>query len=85
MKKIILSFLLYGNIISVLFAQKPVVIDLKCDYQTNPIAIETSTPHLSWKIKASERVGVEQHAYQILVSETKEIRKNNTANSQNLL
>lgn len=79
MKKILLSLLLYGSVISVLFAQKPVVFDLKCEYQTTPLAIESSVPHLSWKIKASERVGVMQHAYQILVAETKEKLQPNEA------
>ncbi|MBN2000528.1 family 78 glycoside hydrolase catalytic domain, partial [candidate division KSB1 bacterium] len=40
------------------------VTDLKCEYKTNPVAIDAARPRLSWKI-TSDRRGVLQTAYEI--------------------
>lgn len=40
---------------------------LRCEYLTNPLAIDSPQPRLSWVLESSER-GVIQDAYQILVA-----------------
>lgn len=44
--------------------------DLKCEYMINPIAIDTAKPRLSWILTSndSNRRGLKQTAYQVLVS-----------------
>ena len=44
------------------------VYDLKCEYKTNPIGIDSAKPRMSWKIKTSKRA-VEQSAYHIRAAE----------------
>lgn len=43
------------------------VVDLRCEYQTAPLDIDSTTPHLSWRIE-SDAAGIMQAAYQILVA-----------------
>jgi len=45
--------------------------DLRCEYRTNPLGIDSKQPRLSWII-TSERRSQEQKAYQILVAGSKE-------------
>jgi alpha-L-rhamnosidase len=45
------------------------VYDLKCDYQTDPLGIDTLQPCLSWKLNSAER-GQSQTAYQIIAAST---------------
>lgn len=40
---------------------------LRCEYLTDPLAIETLEPRLSWRIESKSR-GAKQTAYQILVA-----------------
>lgn len=47
------------------------VTDLKCEYESNPIGIDTKMPQLSWKIESLKR-GFSQKAYQIIAATTKE-------------
>src|ERR1041385_1906648 len=42
-------------------------IDLRCDYATNPLGVDSQSPRLFWKLESSER-GDKQTAYQILVA-----------------
>jgi len=53
--------------------------DLKCEYIANPIAIDTAKPRLSWILKSndSNRRGLKQTAYQILVSSSLSNLNNN--------
>jgi alpha-L-rhamnosidase len=44
------------------------IIDLKCEYKTNPLGIDVVKPRLSWKIGASQR-GTVQTAYSIRAAE----------------
>ena len=44
--------------------------DLRCEYLTNPLAIDNTTPHFSWKM-ACDRNGAHSTAYQILVASDK--------------
>ncbi|HWB91187.1 MAG TPA: family 78 glycoside hydrolase catalytic domain, partial [Puia sp.] len=50
------------------FSQEIKLIDLRCEYRTNPLGIGTATPRLSWELHSSHR-GVVQSAFRILVSE----------------
>jgi alpha-L-rhamnosidase len=42
--------------------------ELRCDYQLNPLGIESKEPCLSWQLTSDQR-GATQSAYQILVSD----------------
>ena len=50
--------------------------NLRCEFRTSPLAIDTAKPGLSWKLETGnlklER-GINQTAYQILVASTPEI------------
>lgn len=48
-------------------AAKPVVVDLTCEYASNPIGIEILKPRLSWKIQSADR-GILQTSYELRVS-----------------
>src|SRR4051812_4452025 len=58
-------------------AQKDIrIIDLRCDYGTNPLGIDSASPRLSWKIE-SKTNGERQTAYQILAaSSEKQLAEN---------
>ena len=43
------------------------VVQLRCEYLTNPLGIDTPDPRLSWIIESNER-GVSQSAYQVLAA-----------------
>lgn len=47
------------------------VTNLKCEYQTEPLAVETQRPRLSWVLESRDR-GQEQTAYQILVATSRD-------------
>lgn len=47
--------------------------DLRCEYQANPLGIDTLKPRLSWQLKSSRSArGVSQAACQVLVASTPE-------------
>ena len=55
---------------TIVWAQAAVrVYDLRCEYKTNPLGIDETTPRLSWKIDADRR-SVVQAAYQIRAART---------------
>ena len=43
------------------------VFDLRCENLINPLGIDVTAPHLSWKM-STDRNGVQQKAYRILVA-----------------
>ncbi len=45
-------------------------VDLRCEYRTNPLGIDTLVPRLSWKLAAADPTarGLGQSAYQVLVA-----------------
>ncbi len=45
---------------------------LKCEYLVDPLAIDVSSPRLSWVIESRER-GQRQTAYQVLVASKPEV------------
>lgn len=47
------------------------ILDLKCEYDTNPIGLDILTPQLSWRIEAKERNKL-QNAYRIIVADSRE-------------
>jgi alpha-L-rhamnosidase len=51
-----------------LCAQGIKLLNLRCEYRTNPQGIENPAPRLSWELQSSHR-GVTQSAWRILVSE----------------
>ena len=52
--------------------------DLKCEYRTNPLGIDNTSPRLSWKlIENNQTRGQNQTAYQILVASNLKNLKNN--------
>ncbi len=64
----ILGFLIILNLSA--FAQKLGVIDLKVEHLIDPLAIETATPRLSWKITSTEK-NTQQSEYEIRVGTDK--------------
>jgi alpha-L-rhamnosidase len=72
MKKVLPVLILLSN---VAFAQQQEregalnVQDLKCEYATEPIGVDTPFPQLSWRLASAER-GTLQSAYQIIVADT---------------
>ena len=51
-------------------------IDLRCDYATNPMGVDSNPLRLFWKLESSER-GTRQAAYEILVSSSPELLAKN--------
>lgn len=45
----------------------PVVTDLRCEYLTQPLAVENSNPSLSWRLEHDGNRGLVQSAYQVQV------------------
>jgi len=52
------------------------VADLRCEYLSNPLGVDTVQPHLSWNIDSDVRGG-RQTAYQILAASEPELLKKN--------
>jgi alpha-L-rhamnosidase len=48
------------------------VTDLRCEYTVNPLGIDATKPHLSWKLE-SNTMGQNQTAYQVLVSSSPDL------------
>ena len=46
--------------------------DLRCEYRTNPLGIDTAVPRLGWKLESKDR-GVRQTAYHVLVASSPEL------------
>lgn len=44
-------------------------VNLRCEYQTNPLGLDVSAPRLSWEVNDPRR-GAVQTAYQVVVAET---------------
>jgi alpha-L-rhamnosidase len=50
------------------FAQSLKVLNLQCEYKTNPLGIESAKPKLSWQLQSDAR-NVMQTAYRVLVAD----------------
>ncbi len=73
LKSAALILLLAGTSAS-LHAAKPEVKDLKCEHLSNPLALNTTTPRLSWKI-ISDEPGNYQSACEIIVASSPALLK----------
>ncbi|WP_448698753.1 family 78 glycoside hydrolase catalytic domain [Mucilaginibacter sp. AW1-3] len=78
MRKYLLVVLVFADVVPS-FAQTLKVVNLRCEYKTNPIAIEPVTPHLSWEIQSDARATL-QTAYHILVADNVALLTKNTGN-----
>ena len=75
-KKVTYHVILLIILISCSEAKGTEVVDLKCEYLTNPIGIDVKRPRLSWRLETYQ-YNVKQTAYQILVaSDLKKLDKN---------
>ena len=54
------------------------VVDLRCEYMTNPLGVDVAQPRLSWKLESQWR-GQKQTAYQILVAASEKMLKDDRA------
>jgi hypothetical protein len=61
-------------------AQNLRVLNLQCESRSNPLAINTTKPALSWQI-ASDRRGVMQVAYRVLVSDDEQLLQKGVGNT----
>jgi len=69
---IILCLFFMSVILTSILASEPLTIqNLRCEYRTNPVGMDTPQPRLSWTLKSNKR-GHYQKAYQILVSKSLE-------------
>jgi alpha-L-rhamnosidase len=78
MKKGILfsiSILFYCQVI----AQRTEVLNLQCEYHSNPLGIENPHPQLCWQLNSKQR-NVIQTAYRILVSDNEQLLEKNIGN-----
>nr|WP_319509566.1 family 78 glycoside hydrolase catalytic domain [uncultured Draconibacterium sp.] len=58
--------------------------DLRCEYRTNPLGIDNTTPRLSWKIFDAQKTrGQKQSAYQVLVASSEDVLANNNGDLWN--
>lgn len=60
------------------FAQNLKVLNLQCEYKTNPLGIESAKPKLSWQMQSDAR-NTTQRAYRILVADDAAKLTNNNA------
>jgi alpha-L-rhamnosidase len=54
-------------------------VDLRCEYRTDPLAIDVTQPRLSWKLESRWR-GQRQKAYQVLVADSEKMLKDDRGN-----
>jgi len=53
---------------------------LRCEYLTDPLGLDVLSPRLNWKLEPSDRRGVAQRAYQILVASSRELLDHDRGN-----
>ncbi|RZK56465.1 MAG: alpha-L-rhamnosidase, partial [Pedobacter sp.] len=78
MNRILAAFLFFATAIPS-YGQQLKVVNLTCEYRTNPLGIDVVQPALSWKLQSSQ-FNVLQFAYQILVADNLADLKNNKGN-----
>ncbi|PWS33897.1 family 78 glycoside hydrolase catalytic domain [Pedobacter paludis] len=78
MSKLVIFFWLFLLSIPV-SAQQLKIVDLTCDYRTNPLGIDNVSPRLCWKLRSNQK-NVVQIAYRILVSDHIESLKKGLGN-----
>ncbi|WP_161785305.1 family 78 glycoside hydrolase catalytic domain [Jejuia pallidilutea] len=81
MSKLFLSLILCISLLSCKETSVNVV-DLRCEYKTNPLGIDNTAPRLSWKLTQEQQErGQKQTAYQILVASSLENLESNTGDA----
>ena len=55
------------------------IVNLRCEYENNPLGIETGNPRLAWQIKSNQRSQL-QSAYRVLIADNPEKLANNKGN-----
>jgi len=55
------------------------VVDLRCEYMSNPLGVDVTQPRLSWKLESRWR-GQKQTAYQVLVADSEGMLKDDRGN-----
>ncbi|HMU59365.1 MAG TPA: alpha-L-rhamnosidase, partial [Chitinophagaceae bacterium] len=58
------------------------VTNLRCEYSTHPLGVETAAPHFSWQLQSTQK-NVLQTAYKVIVSDDSLLLKKGTANTWN--
>src|SRR5262245_55635595 len=71
MRKLVMTVLTAAVTSGVLAASQCKPTDLRCDYQVNPLSVDSARPILSWKLDDA-RTGARQTAYHVMVASTKE-------------
>jgi len=61
------------------FPQALKVVNPRCEYKTDPEAVETRMPHLSWELQSANR-GTMQSAYRVLVADNAALLEKNIGN-----
>jgi alpha-L-rhamnosidase len=80
LKNIFLIIAFISSILSAFPDRKDAsVVDLKCEYLSNPLSIGTAVPRFSWKLQ-SDRRAIKQNAYRIIVSDNIKDIKNRKGN-----
>ncbi len=75
--KVFIGFLFV--FVSVRVQAQVTVSELKCDYQIDPIGIQSEKPQLSWLLQSAQR-NVKQTAYRVIVSDNAAMLQSNTGN-----
>lgn len=60
-------------------AQNIAVTQLQCEHKTDPLGINTATPHFAWQLQSARR-SVMQTAYRVLVADDPALLQKNTGN-----
>ena len=77
MKKFALLLIIMFSLISC--KEEPLQLyDLRCENLENPLAIDSTTPHFSWKINSTKDATYQTH-YEIMVASNKQLLKNGKA------
>ena len=77
MKKFALLLIIMFSLISC--KEEPLQLyDLRCENMENPLAIDSTTPHFSWKINSVKDATSQTH-YEILVASSMQLLKNDQA------
>jgi len=72
--------LMISSVVMILFAAGcgQQVRDLRCEYQTNPVGIDTPRPRLFWQLQTPDDThGQRQTAYQVMVASNESLLKQN--------
>ncbi len=82
MKTYIITIITFISILFCICTKKNITgvvpIELRCEYQVNPLGIDVTNPRLSWILKSDIR-NQKQTAYQVLVASTEEnLKKDNS-------